>query len=229
MNYQNRILIEELAAQYAIGTLRGPARRRFERLCQQDVTALTAVRRWEDRLVDLASAVTPVRPPASVWRGVQQRLRHDTAGRRAVPGWWSRNQWAMAAGVAMLAVAVTLWMLFSSPATQLIATIADQQQTQLWRVEASPDRQELRVATSAAVRPDANHAYELWALPESGAAPVSLGVMPQSGKLALQLNRTQRIALASARQVAISLEPQGGSPTGAPTGPVLYVAAIVAG
>lgn len=230
MNYQNRTLIEELAAQYAIGTLRGPARRRFERLCQQDITALIAVRRWEDRLVDLASAITPVRPPASVWRGIQQRLRRDTiAGRGAVPGGWNRNQWAMAAGVAMLAVAVTLWMLFSSPATQLIATIADQQQTQLWRIEASSDRQELHIATSAVLRPDASHAYELWALPESGAAPVSLGLMPQSGKLALQLNRTQRLALASAKQVAISLEPQGGSPTGAPTGPVLYVAAIVPG
>ena len=135
----------------------------------------------------------------------------------------------MAAGVAALAAAVTMWILLSSPATQLIATIADRQQTLLWSIEASPDRQELHIATSAALQPDANHAYELWALPEAGGAPVSLGVMPQSGRLALQLNEMQRSALASAHQVAVSLEPQGGSPTGAPTGPVLYVAAIVAG
>jgi anti-sigma-K factor RskA len=34
--------------------------------------------------------------------------------------------------------------------------------------------------------------------------------------------------LSRSRQIAISLEPPGGSPTGAPTGPVLYVANVVA-
>ena len=49
MKYRNRALMEELAAQYVIGTLRGPARRRFERLCDQDLDMLIAVQRWEDR------------------------------------------------------------------------------------------------------------------------------------------------------------------------------------
>jgi anti-sigma-K factor RskA len=53
--------------------------------------------------------------------------------------------------------------------------------------------------------------------------------MPQSDTLEMQLDQTQRTALTSATQVAISLEPIGGSPIGAPTGPVLYVAALSAG
>lgn len=228
MNYNNQTLIDELAAQYVLGTLRGAARRRFERLCQQESAALIAVRRWEDNLIDLAAAITPVRPPASVWRGVQQRLGHGaTRGREGRSGWWSRTQWAMAAGVAMLVAAVTWWTMVAQPA-QLIATIADQQQAQLWRIEATSARGELRVAALAALQPDARHAYELWALPESGGAPVSLGLMPQSGRSSLRLSEAQRLALASAAQVAVSLEPLGGSPTGAPTGPVLYVAPIVA-
>jgi len=56
---------------------------------------------------------------------------------------------------------------------------------------------------------------------------VSLGLMPKSGRATLQLNDTQRLALSRSRQVAISLEPLGGSPTGAPTGPVLFVTDIV--
>ena len=83
MNYQNRALIDELAAQYVIGTLRGAARRRFERICEHDTTTLHAVQRWEDRLIDLAAAVSPVRPPSTVWRAVQQRvLRSEAAARR---------------------------------------------------------------------------------------------------------------------------------------------------
>jgi anti-sigma-K factor RskA len=50
--------------------------------------------------------------------------------------------------------------------------------------------------------------------------------MPKSGRWTLQLNETQRLALSRSKQIAISLEPPGGSPTGAPTGPVLFVADV---
>jgi len=73
---------------------------------------------------------------------------------------------------------------------------------------------------------DPARAYELWALPGAGAAPVSLGLMPKSGRGTLQLNDAQRLALSRSRQIAVSLEPPGGSPTGAPTGPVLFVADV---
>jgi len=55
---------------------------------------------------------------------------------------------------------------------------------------------------------------------------VSLGLMPKSGQWTLQLNDAQRLALSRSKQIAISLEPPGGSPTGAPTGPVLFVADV---
>jgi anti-sigma-K factor RskA len=50
--------------------------------------------------------------------------------------------------------------------------------------------------------------------------------MPTDRAETRRLNDTQRRALAASRQVAVSLEPAGGSPTGAPTGPVLYVASL---
>lgn len=230
MNYQNRALLEELAAQYVIGTLRGPARRRFEQLCDQDIDTLTAVQRWEDRLVGLASTITPVRPSDAVWRRIQERVRPSAAVERSRRSrGWRPYQWALAASLLMMVGAMTLWSVLTSPATQVIATIADQQQVQLWRIEATADRDKLHVEAFAALRPDNNQAYELWALSASGGPPVSLGLMPHSDELELRLNPTQRAALTSATQVAISLEPAGGSPTGAPTGPVLYVATLVAG
>ena len=60
--------------------------------------------------------------------------------------------------------------------------------------------------------------------PDSGGAPVSLGVMPTSGQIDRELTEAQRAALLGASKVAVSLEPTGGSPSGAPTGPVLFVA-----
>ena len=86
---------------------------------------------------------------------------------------------------------------------------------------------ELRIAAAENLQLDAARAYELWALPADGAAPVSLGLMPKSGRITLELNDAQRMALSRSRKIAISLEPPGGSPTGAPTGPVLFVTDIV--
>ncbi|MDX1636239.1 MAG: anti-sigma factor, partial [Marinobacter sp.] len=64
--------------------------------------------------------------------------------------------------------------------------------------------------------------YELWIVPESG-NPLSLGVVPVGGVYQVTLTDEARQALSSSRTLAISLEPAGGSPTGAPTGPILHV------
>ena len=223
MNYQHPKLIEELAAQYVLGTLRGPARRRFERYCASDAKALTAVRRWEDRLVDLLASVVPVAPSTLVWDRVKFRVRRDKALRPkrafATFGNW---RFAAAAGIAALAIAFGMWTGFGPGSSQPVANFGQQ-----WSIEAPRSRGELRVAAADNLQLDPARAYELWALPADGGAPVSLGLMPKSGRATLQLNDAQRLALSRSRQVAISLEPLGGSPTGAPTGPVLFVTDIV--
>jgi len=229
MNYQHPQLLDELAAQYVLGTLRGPARRRFERYCAGNVAALHAVRRWEDRLVDMIAGVAPVAPSALVWERIKFRIRRERSLRPkrslAAFGNW---RFAVAAGIAALAIAFGIWTGFGPGSSQLVANFVDQKQTQLWSIEAPRNRDELRVRAAANLALDPTRAYELWALPGAGAAPVSLGLMPRSGRDTLQLNDAQRLALSRSRQIAISLEPPGGSPTGAPTGPVLYVAAVVA-
>ena len=58
--------------------------------------------------------------------------------------------------------------------------------------------------------------------------PVSLGLMPLRGDAERALTPRQRELLLSAMNVAVSLEPAGGSPTGLPTGPVVIVAPIAA-
>jgi anti-sigma-K factor RskA len=228
MNYQRPQLIEELAAQYVLGTLRGSARRRFERYCRSNASALHAVRRWEERLVDLVSGIVPVAPSALVWERIKFRIRRESSLRpRKTFASFGNWRLAAAAGIAALAIAFGVWSGFGPGSSELVATIADPQRAQLWRIEAPRDRDELRVSAAENLALDPTRAYELWALPGAGAAPVSLGLMPKSGRGTLQLNDAQRQALAGSQQIAISLEPLGGSPTGAPTGPVLFVAEVV--
>src|SRR2546430_14494471 len=69
MNYLLPERLERLAREYALGTLAGPARRRFERLLRQTPAALRAVGAWQERLARLAGAVPSMQPSESVWRG----------------------------------------------------------------------------------------------------------------------------------------------------------------
>ena len=63
MKSANRELLDRLAAEYVLGTLRYRARRRFERwLLSPQVGAI--VKAWEDRLAGLEPQLAPVTPPA---------------------------------------------------------------------------------------------------------------------------------------------------------------------
>jgi len=231
MKYEDRELLEKLAAEYALGTLRGRARLRFERICKDNKMAQAAVKRWEDRFVNMLSAVKVEQPSPQVWNGIERRLglRNQTAEKSASSMWsWLGSRWSAAAfaGVTALAIGVGVFLQQSASRVEPIGTFAQADRGDIWRVSSSKDGARLVIEATDQVTPDAQHAYELWALPE-GSPPVSLGLLPKNGSATLALNAAQRAALGSATKIAVSLEPLGGSPTGAPTGPVLHVTDVM--
>ena len=230
MKSANRDLVDRLAAEYVLGTLRGRARRRFERwLVSPQVGAL--VKAWEERLAGLEPRLEPVSPPAAVWSGIENKLELRKTHRQPAMRWL-----AVAASLAFFVVA-GLFLLRTpdggvqvTPPAQLASTqrslLQADPQTIYWRVEVLGDNQELSLHVHVVHDLPPGKAHELWALPEGGGAPVSLGLMPHTGDHHRVLTASQRAALASSKQIAVSLEPEGGSPTGAPTGEVLLVAPL---
>ena len=79
----NAPLRDRLAAEYALGTLRVGARRRFETWLRDDRQLRAAVADWQGRLAALAELQQPVTPPARVWEGIEGRL-----GPAVQPPWW---------------------------------------------------------------------------------------------------------------------------------------------
>lgn len=90
MNYNRPELLDRLASEYVLGTLRGRARRRFEQLLVALPAARTAVQGWEQRLGLLAISVAPVRPPSRVWQAIDARTRTGLAAapKRNWASWW---------------------------------------------------------------------------------------------------------------------------------------------
>ena len=238
---RNADLQQRLAAEFALGTLRGRARQRLRRWIAQEPALANAVRDWELRLAPLAAAGVPVQPAARVWRAIEERL---DGGRTATPGLWAnlgfwRNLGLVASGVAaglLIAIGViapkapdpapqpvVVRLPSNEMAASYLAVLTDPKtQKPMLIVSAGRSSNELWVKTldPAAHVPD--RSLELWALPP-GQPPKSLGVVPQSEKMtALKLVAAADQAFAEVPALAVSLEPPGGSPTGAPTGPVLY-------
>ena len=77
------------------------------------------------------------------------------------------------------------------------------------------------MTTLANLKLAADKSFELWILPPDKSAPVSLGLLPQHGNQQLVVS-AKTAALLQQSGLAVSLEPVGGSPTGQPTGAVLY-------
>ena len=225
MKIENRDLVDRLAAEYALGTLRGRARRHFERwLVSPQVGNM--VKAWEARLVGLEPRLERVEPSATVWRGIEERL--DLRAQKRAPA----MRWlAIAASLLFFAVlgVFGVYRPWTGPAATLTADIQEGAGTIYWRVELLGENEAIRVQVLAPHALQAGKAHELWILPAAdvnNGNPVSLGLLPASGETQRTLTAAQRAALVGASQLAVSLEPAGGSPTGLPTGPVLHVAPL---
>jgi anti-sigma-K factor RskA len=228
MRSPNRELLDRLAAEYVLGTLRGRARRRFESwLVSPQVGAL--VKAWEDRLAGLEPHLQIVPPPTSVWRGIESKLDLRRAGRRPAMRWIGIAASLLFFGVVgVFLVKRTDTDVVQPPqlaATQRSFLQADPK-TIYWRVEVLGENQEISLHVHVVHDLPPGKSHELWALPEGGGSPVSLGLMPHTGDHHRVLSATQRAALGNSRQIAVSLEPEGGSPAPGPTGPVLLVAPL---
>jgi len=221
----NAPLRDRLAAEYALGTLRGGARRRFEAWLRDDRLLRAAVADWQGRLAALAELQRPVTPPARVWEGIERRL-----GPAVQPPWWqfwrtsAARPWgvlALAAGAGALVLAVRLAAPpAATPRTQQIAALSDAQSQTVMVVTADTRHRRLQVRVAEDVHVPADRTLQLWAITRTG-KPRSLGILPDNRSTDLTLDA--RATAPDVALLAISLEPKGGSPDpNGPTGPVLY-------
>jgi anti-sigma-K factor RskA len=225
MRYADPDLMESLAAQFVLGTLQGPARRRFANLCETHPAARRAMQLWEDRLLTMSADAIAIRPSDLVWPRIQRRLSALEAAapvRRRATKWW-----VVAAAASLVAVVFMLnKRVLRPPTAYTVAVLAQEETHPLWMIERSADRGTLMLKSLSAAAYPSPRDYELWALPRGGGAPVSLGLLPAKGEVARILSGAQLAALAGSDKMAVSVEPVGGSPTGSPTGPVIIVVPI---
>ena len=222
--------LDRLAAEYALGTTPARVRRRLAAIARQDRVVAEALAQWERRVAALADAVPGVTPPPRVWQGIATRLGLEAErAPSAVRGWWQRigfwRAFAAASFVVAVALGVVQWQHAIEPAAPLVVVLAGADAKPALIATAARGDRYLTLKNVGNATPTTGRVFELWALPQ-GAAPRSLGVIPPGAVVRVPLAVQAGASLSGVPALAVSLEPPGGSPTGQPTGPVLYSGAI---
>ena len=252
---ENSRLIEQLAASYALGTLRGGARRRFEAIARKHAEVRAQALVWQGRMASVAELQPQVAPSAAVWKRIENLVQAENQAKamqaaRAVPppensGWWgSLNLWRglSSMGVGVAAVALMVGVNLNSINAQLGGEV----QALTAKLSATPEIQ--YVAVLADDKADASMLVtfdpkssrltlkRVGSFKEQDDKSLQLWALPQAGGAkslgVMQGDAVMRLTAAGSDvnvpTLAISLEPKGGAPVGSgPTGPVLFKGAMI--
>jgi anti-sigma-K factor RskA len=210
---------ELLAAEYALGVLAGTDRAAAQRLLERDRNFARMVAEWEQRLAPWAGEIAEVSPPPQVWEAIVAALPAAAAPSAGL--WQSLLFWrgfALASALAAACLGAFIYLGAINREQPLVATI-EGGGSRAFVATIDAKRGTIAVVP-AAFSADATRVPELWLIPADG-KPRPLGL--------LRADRTVTIAIppefagrtVSNAVLAVSLEPPGGSPTGAPTGPVI--------
>jgi anti-sigma-K factor RskA len=226
------------AAEFVLGTLSDAEREDFRMQMAHDPALQSEVGFWQDRLLGLADRIEPVEPSSDVWARIDASLLGSRSA--PLPGqaqrapapkpaysstrWWNRvGFWRgfSAITVAASLMLASLLVLREAPQVRYVAVLQSPDKQAGWLVQAA-DREPVKLiplADPGSIPPDKS--WQFWTKGKDAAAPTSLGLL-RSGD-AVEIPRALLPELGDEQLFEITLEPQAGSPTGRPTGPILFV------
>lgn len=227
------------AAEYVIGLLTPAEAREVERRATEDPVLARGILAWERRLSGMVQWVQPVAPPASIWQRLEAEVMPQPApqaepsrdAKRCERQGWLAQAWeslafwrgmavaSFVAGAMLVGAIVEPKLWTAQPAVAALIPLNSPMPAFL--VMVTKDGYATIIANAAEVRP--GNSLELWIYPPGATAPVSLGVIPVTGKVRMP------VTMSAGTLLLVSSEPKGGSPTGAPTGPVVYQGRMVKG
>ena len=165
MNYLKEERLNALAAEYVVGTLRGKARTRYQKLMMQYQAVSDATAQWEQYLTGFAETLPPVTPPANVWESIQIKLGHKAANDAGIATGvntpsdsgqvldfekekqkrWKNLSFLSTAAALVLAVLLFVMQPIPAPEVSHIAVVNNADNTPLWVIEVSDETMNVKV------------------------------------------------------------------------------------
>ena len=230
--------IDTLAGEYVLGTLSAAARATVEARMAGEPALREAVQAWEARLLPLTAVVPPADPSPGLWQRIERSIGPSVAPAAtkaaarpsALATWWNNLQlWRSLAGAGFAAAAVMAAVLVTrlgAPATPqyMVVLVAPNGTAPGWVVQTS-GADTLRLVPLGSTAVPEQRSLQFWTKADDWNAPVSLGLVEPGQPLEVKVDKLP--PLVPNQLFEITLEPYNGSPTGRPTGPILYIGRAV--
>ena len=229
--------IEGLAAEYVLGTLGAAERQSVAERRAADAALDRAIAAWERRLGPMIETVRPIPAPPSLYNkiraeiGLSQHVISLKARERALErraAHW-RNAFVGASAIAAALVGVLGYREYETrmaPDTKYVAVLTASKDMPPFLMTVDMKTHDC-VITAVGAAPVKDKIYEIWMLHDKLDKPKSLGVVAEGEMNVMPMRPGPETDLLMNASFAVSLEPMGGSPTGLPTGPVMYTGRLV--
>ena len=214
-----------VAAEYVLGVQSADERRATSARIDSDMAFARLVDQWEVRLSPMAAGYPEVEAPARAKAAIDRRVFQS--GSAAAPGragfWGNVAFWRGLAfatlGLVALITALNRYTPPSQEPSRLVASLADKGTDVVYVVVYDAGHDQVSLSHVSGAR-QSGHDFELWMI-EGQSDPVSMGVIPVGAAIEMPIDAGTKQKLADGAVLAVSLEPEGGSPSGLPTGPVV--------
>jgi len=223
-----------LAADYAMGLLDDAEEAAAERRLATDATFARAVDAWRSRLADFNDTAEQIPPSPALWQRIASTTRPDAVSAAAL---WNSIRFWRGAGLAgtfaaMLLAVITISALTTSKRLRndlatltqrkpvYVAVLVNDQTREAGAIINAFANGRVELIPLKPISVPAGRTLQVWTLWDRAVGPKSVGLTSQPRTLQLNL---EALPETIANQLfEITLEPEGGSPIGRPTGPVLF-------
>ncbi|MEC9367624.1 MAG: anti-sigma factor [Pseudomonadota bacterium] len=228
--------IDMVAAEFVLGTLDPRERAELNARRENEPALDAAIRAWERRLTPLTAHAGEAVPRADLFDDIRRRIAGKAAPRlvaanenfdpRALQKRIVRWRAAAITGFASAAVLAAL-MVFGqttrpSDERRFVAVFQKDDRQPAFLLSIDLETREL-VIRPVAADPQPGKTYQLWIKADAiGPAPKSLGLLEAISSPTRKHLPDIDPQVLKAALFGISVEPEGGSPTGQPTGPAIH-------
>jgi anti-sigma-K factor RskA len=222
-----------LAAEYVLGTLSPEERAAVTAQLFRDGGLRRHVLDWERRLSPLGISAAEQSPPGNIEKRIMARLDNNVGStgeifmlRRRAALWRSASIVAGLLAASLAAVMIFEPLQRTPPENSYVAVLQPNGPGPAFVANIDIAKGLISVRRIGA-EPQAGRSYELWAVGGDREKPRSLGVIEASTRIPVAKLGSLETGRLGNTVFAVSIEPPGGSPTGQPTGPVVFTGKLI--
>lgn len=222
--YQNPEVFEQLAIEYAVGSMQGRARKRFEALMDTHFYLRATVDAYENKFANLVELLPDAQPTDKVWNNIEAHIKATTPEEEKTP-WWKTSFFMQGFSITAMALVITAVMLFNPMSgnnpTTYSAVLESETKDVMAFTKIQKSDMKLSIDIMKKVHVPSDMELTLWCHPKHGGMPMKMGTISKSGKTVIFISKEEWQELKNVGLLAVSMEKSDSKSVMKPTGKIL--------